>query len=120
VIQLPASYKELIDDRTRDDMARYVQSPGYPVEERVKLFKLAWDVVGSEFAGRHHQYEMFYAGAPFVAKGYAYRNYGYEDAARAVDVFLGSYNLASATGEAPAQALTGASWPDSGHRDDHL
>jgi hypothetical protein len=63
---------------------------------------------------------MFYAGAPFVAKGYAYRNYGYEDAARAVDMFLDSYNLASATGEAPAQALTGASWPDSGHRDDHL
>jgi 4-hydroxyphenylacetate 3-monooxygenase len=114
VIQLPASYKELIDDRTRHDMARYVQSPGYPVEERVKLFKLAWDVVGSEFAGRHHQYEMFYAGAPFVAKGYAYRNYGYEDAARAVDMFLDSYNLATATGEAPAQALTSASWPDSG------
>jgi 4-hydroxyphenylacetate 3-monooxygenase len=96
VIQLPASYKELIDDRTRHDMARYVQSPGYPVEQRVKLFKLAWDVVGSEFAGRHHQYEMFYAGAPFVAKGYAYRNYGYQDAAQAVDDFLDSYGLATA------------------------
>ncbi len=97
VIQLPASYKELIGERTREDMARYVQSPGYPVEERVKLFKLAWDVVGSEFAGRHHQYEMFYAGAPFVAKGYAYRNYGYEQATQAVDEFLASYSLAAAT-----------------------
>lgn len=74
-------------------------SPGYPAEERVKLFKLAWDVVGSEFAGHHHQYEMFYAGAPFVAKGYAYRNYGYDDAVRRVDEFLASYDLESAANE---------------------
>jgi 4-hydroxyphenylacetate 3-monooxygenase len=79
-------------------MARYVQSPGFPVEERVKLFKLAWDVVGSEFAGRHHQYEMFYAGAPFVAKGYAYRNYGYDRATSAVEQFLAGYDLAAAAG----------------------
>jgi len=43
---------------------------------------------------------MFYAGAPFVAKGYAYRNYGYDNAARAVEDFLDSYDLASATGGA--------------------
>jgi iron(III) transport system ATP-binding protein len=53
-------------------------------------------LLSSEFGGRHNQYEMFYAGAPFVAKGYAYRNYGYQDAARAVDDFLDSYGLATA------------------------
>jgi 4-hydroxyphenylacetate 3-monooxygenase len=36
---------------------------------------------------------MFYAGAPFVAKGYAFRNYGYDDALRSVDSFLGSYGM---------------------------
>lgn len=95
VIQLPSSFRELTNDATRPDMERYVQSPGYSTEERVKLFKLAWDVIGSEFAGRHHQYEMFYAGAPFVAKGYAYRNYGYEDVVRRVDEFLATYSLDS-------------------------
>lgn len=99
VIQLPSSFRDLVQDNTRADMERYVQSPGYPAEERVKLFKLAWDVIGSEFAGRHHQYEMFYAGAPFVAKGYAYRNYGYDDAVRRVDDFLASYDLGSAANE---------------------
>ncbi len=96
VLQLPASVRDLTSELTSPDVQRYIQSPGVGSVERVKLFKLAWDVVGSEFAGRHHQYEMFYAGAPFVAKGYAYRNYGYEDAARVVDDFLDSYGLAAA------------------------
>jgi len=93
VIQLPSSCRELLNPETRADMDRYVQSPGVPSVERIKLFKLAWDVVGSEFAGRHHQYEMFYAGAPFVAKGYAFRNYGFEEALDAVARFLDSYSL---------------------------
>jgi 4-hydroxyphenylacetate 3-monooxygenase len=35
---------------------------------RYKLMKLAWDLVGSEFASRHLQYEMFYAGARHVTR----------------------------------------------------
>jgi len=97
VLQVPSSYKELTDPATRADMERYVQSPGTPTEERVKLFKLAWDIVGSEFAGRHHQYEMFYAGAPFVTKGYAYRGYDYSEPLQIVDSFLSSYSLESSS-----------------------
>jgi 4-hydroxyphenylacetate 3-monooxygenase len=93
VMQLPSSYKELLGDATRGDIERYVFSPGVPAVERVKLFKLVWDLVGSEFAGRHQQYEMFYAGAPFVAKGYAYRNYGYDALLQEVDAFLSGYDL---------------------------
>ncbi|WP_433346695.1 4-hydroxyphenylacetate 3-hydroxylase family protein [Microtetraspora malaysiensis] len=93
VLQVPSSVAELRNPATRPDMDRYVQSPGVPAEERVKLFKLAWDAIGSEFGGRHHQYEMFYAGAPHVAKGYAYRNFGYEETLAEVDAFLASYGL---------------------------
>jgi 4-hydroxyphenylacetate 3-monooxygenase len=70
-----------------------------PSEERVKLFKLAWDLVGSEFAGRHHQYELFYAGAPYVAKGYSYRYYGYEEPVELVESFLKTYSLAEMAAE---------------------
>lgn len=93
VLQLPASVKDMLNPATRRDVDRYIQSPGVSAEERVKLFKLVWDAVGSEFAGRHHQYEMFYAGAPFVAKGYAYRNYGYEGPVADVEEFLASYSV---------------------------
>ena len=92
-IQLPSSWRELVAPESRDHMARYLRSGDVPAEERVKLFKLLWDAIGSEFAGRHHQYEMFYAGAPFVARGYALRNYGYDEALASADEFLASYGL---------------------------
>jgi len=93
VIQLPSSYRDLTNAESRADLERYMKSPNISTEERVKLFKLAWDIVGSEFGGRHLQYEMFYAGAPFIAKGYAFRNYGYEEALRSAESFLASYGL---------------------------
>lgn len=93
VLQVPSSVADLTSPRTRADIDRYVHSPGVPAEERVKLFKLAWDAVGSEFGGRHHQYEMFYAGAPFVVKGYAFRNYGFDESVGEVEEFLASYGV---------------------------
>ncbi|NKX55740.1 4-hydroxyphenylacetate 3-hydroxylase family protein [Arthrobacter mobilis] len=95
VLQLPSSVADMRSEVTRPDMERYVQSPGVPSEERVKLFKLAWDIVGSEFAGRHQQYEMFYAGAPFIVKGaYTYRNFGYDALVAELDQYLAAYGIA--------------------------
>jgi 4-hydroxyphenylacetate 3-monooxygenase len=93
VLQMPSSVAELNNPLTRPDIQRYVRSTGVSSEERIKLFRLAWDLVGSEFGGRHHQYEMFYAGAPYVAKGYAFRNYGYDEALTLVDAFLDGYGV---------------------------
>jgi 4-hydroxyphenylacetate 3-monooxygenase len=95
VIQLPSSYRDFVSEITKADVECYQQSPHGSPEERVKLFKLAWDIVGSEFAGRHLQYEMFYAGAPFVARNYAFRNYGYDEAVQSAESFLSSYGLES-------------------------
>jgi 4-hydroxyphenylacetate 3-monooxygenase len=38
-------------------------SNGYKAEERVKLLKLLWDCIGSEFGGRHELYEINYGGS---------------------------------------------------------
>lgn len=65
VLQVPSSVYEFENPDTAADIERYVQSAGLKALDRVKLFKLVWDFIGSEFAGRHQQYEMFYAGAPF-------------------------------------------------------
>ena len=56
--------------------------------ERMKFLKLAWDAVGSEFASRHVQYEMFYAGAEYVAHGHSYRTYDWERAQALVDQMI--------------------------------
>lgn len=103
LIQVPSTYKELVNPETSPDIKRYIKSTGVPSEERIKLFKLAWDLIGSEFAGRHHQYEMFYAGAPYVSKGYSYRNYRYEEAVELVETFLQSYTLDQSSLETPRE-----------------
>jgi len=59
----------------------------------VKFFKLAWDAVGSEFASRHTQYEMFYAGAGFVTKGHSFRTYDWGSATGLVEKLLATYDL---------------------------
>ena len=62
---------------TAADLERYVASPGYPSRRRVALLKLAWDLIGSEFGGRHQQYEKFYGGPPIANKLHVYRNYDF-------------------------------------------
>ena len=78
MIQLPSNVADFETPEAGDDIRRYVQSPDFPAEERVKLLKLAWDAIGSEFAGRHAQYEKFYAGAPFIVKTRFLWNYDFE------------------------------------------
>jgi aromatic ring hydroxylase len=36
---------------------------GVPAVERVKLMKLLWDAIGTEFGGRHELYEINYSGS---------------------------------------------------------
>ncbi|GAA2234957.1 4-hydroxyphenylacetate 3-hydroxylase [Herbiconiux moechotypicola] len=102
VIQLPASEADLADPEERASMALLMGSELVTLDERVKLFKLVWDVVGSEYAGRHVQYERFYSGAQHVVKGYAHRNYPFARADRLVDEFLSGYDRGSMTGAAAA------------------
>jgi 4-hydroxyphenylacetate 3-monooxygenase len=49
----------------RPYLDRYLRgSNGASAVERIKLLKLLWDAVGTEFGGRHELYERNYAGAP--------------------------------------------------------
>ncbi len=93
VIQLPSSARDFENPEIRADIDRYTHSPGYSGEERVKLMKLAWDLIGSEFAGRHDQYEKFYAGAPFVVKSRMYQAYNFDKSRDLVDAALAGYDL---------------------------
>ena len=99
MIMLPSS----VEDFANPELAEYIQrtqgSPLLSPTDRVKFFKLAWDAVGSEFASRHVQYEMFYAGAGFVTKGNSYRTYDWQGATELVDRVMDSYSLADTLAE---------------------
>jgi 4-hydroxyphenylacetate 3-monooxygenase len=48
----------------RPDVDKYYQSKLADADERIRLFKLAWDIVGSSFGGRQELYERFFFGDP--------------------------------------------------------
>ena len=73
VFQMPASVSIMHDEALRKEFEQYFQTPQLDALERMKLFRLAWDVVGSEFAGRQQSYEKFYAGASFVVRSHSLR-----------------------------------------------
>ena len=93
VIMLPSSVADFANPEIAPYIEKTQKSPVLAPKERVKLFKLAWDAVGSEFASRHTQYEMFYGGSSLVTRGNAYRTYDWDRATGMVDGFLSSYDL---------------------------
>jgi len=93
LIMLPSSQADFADPAIASLIDKTQRSACAASRERVKLFKLAWDAVGSEFGSRHHQYEMFYAGATFVTKGHSFRTYDWSEADRLVEGMLASYQL---------------------------
>ena len=95
LIQLPATVDELRAPGSAADMERYVRWPHADAGTRVKLLKLLWDAVGSEFASRHLQYEMFYAGEPPAIQLREFRNFDWAAAEQLVDQCLASYDMDS-------------------------
>jgi 4-hydroxyphenylacetate 3-monooxygenase len=95
MIMLPSSAADFADPGLSSLIGKTQQSPVSTSENRVKFFKLAWDAVGSEFASRHTQYEMFYAGASFVTKAHSFRTFDWDRCTRLVDEMLDSYSLES-------------------------
>jgi 4-hydroxyphenylacetate 3-monooxygenase len=65
---MPASIDVLKDPELAQRFDRWWGTAGMDALPRMKLYKLAWDLVGSEFAGRHQLYEKFYAGNSIVVR----------------------------------------------------
>ena len=89
--QLPSSEAGFTSPETRADFERYFRGATASARERVKVLKLVWDFVGSEFAGRQLQYEMFYSAAQPVVNRRMYRAYDWRAATALVDRLLGEY-----------------------------
>jgi 4-hydroxyphenylacetate 3-monooxygenase len=96
LIMLPASHADFEDPETNAIIQKTQRSPVASPLERVKLMKLAWDAVGSEFGSRHLQYEMFYSGASFVTRGNAFRFFDWPAVKGFVEEFMQTYDLPAA------------------------
>ena len=92
VFQMPADASVFDSPAMHETFETYWSVPGQSAKERMKLTKLAWDLLGSDFAGRHMQYEKFYAGPPFVMNSYSYLTGPWKDWTERVNQLMASYD----------------------------
>ena len=102
LIMLPSSVADFTNAELAPIIRKTQISPVMSPDDRVKFLKLAWDAVGSEFASRHVQYEMFYAGAQFVTNGHSFRTYDWGNATGMADRLLATYGAESTLPEQKA------------------
>jgi 4-hydroxyphenylacetate 3-monooxygenase len=88
---LPSSEASFLGAETRDATERYYQSAAAGARARVKLLRLIWDFIGTEYGGRQLQYEMFYSAAQPVVNRRMFRAYDWAAAKAMVDRLLAEY-----------------------------
>ena len=84
-LQMPADASLLADPELRQRFESRFGTPFIEPVERWKLLKLAWDLIGSEFAGRHILYEKFYAGHSVIVRNQSFREAPWDDFHAIVD-----------------------------------
>jgi 4-hydroxyphenylacetate 3-monooxygenase len=57
------------------DIRRYYQAANAGAEDRIRLFRLAWDIVGSTWGSRQELYERFFSGDPVRLMSARYQRY---------------------------------------------
>ncbi|MFC4304994.1 4-hydroxyphenylacetate 3-hydroxylase family protein [Cohnella boryungensis] len=62
-VQTPARMSQF-EGPLNELLNRYFDGVSLGAEQKVRLFKLAWDLIGSPLGSRHELYERFYAGDP--------------------------------------------------------
>lgn len=102
LIMVPSSYEDFENPVTAGIIGKTQRSAVCDSEERVKLMKLTWDAIGSEFGSRHLQYEMFYSGPSFVTRGNSFRFYDWDNVKGFVEGFMDTYDLPKAAAVRPA------------------
>jgi aromatic ring hydroxylase len=81
---------DLANPEIRAHIDRYVRGrAGISAEERIALFKLAWDVTGDSFGQRMAQYVRYYSGDPIRLTAGFYAQYAKEELLEIVERALG-------------------------------
>ena len=83
--QMPADVSVIKNPELREKFETYWSVPGQSAIERMKFLKMGWDLLGSDFAGRHQQYERFYAGPAFINTLYSFIECPWDEMTGTVD-----------------------------------
>jgi 4-hydroxyphenylacetate 3-monooxygenase len=89
--QMPASVSVLNDATLRPLFEEYWSTPREAALDRMKLFKLAWDLIGSEWASRAASYEKFFIGPAFSVRNYNFVHCPWDHYQEGVREFMEDY-----------------------------
>src|SRR6202051_4464863 len=87
-LQMPASIDLFADPQLKDRFERWGGPASMEGGARYRLYKLVWDLIGSESAGRHMLYEKFYAGNSIIVRNHSDREAPWEKFHGIVDGLL--------------------------------
>ena len=80
--------EDIMGSAARPDVDKYYQARSADADERIRLFKLAWDMAGTSFGGRQDLYERFFFGDPVRMASAYYAWYNKEPYKNRVKEFL--------------------------------
>ncbi|MGN6359435.1 MAG: 4-hydroxyphenylacetate 3-hydroxylase C-terminal domain-containing protein, partial [Thermomicrobiales bacterium] len=84
------------------DVRKYLQAAQGDAEERVKIFRLGWEIACSSFGGRQELYERFFFGDPVRMAGALYTLYDKEPYIARIRDFLNRDDTAEEAAARPA------------------
>jgi len=93
VFQFPASITVMRDPALREMFETYWSTSEGGAVERMKLFKLAWDLIGSEHASRATSYEKFFVGPAFSVRNYNFINAPWDELEGIAKGLMDSYDV---------------------------
>lgn len=71
-----------------DAIDKFLQARNVDADERIRLFRLAWDMTISGFGGRQNLYEKYFFGDPVRTQGSFYQSYELDPLVQRVSDFL--------------------------------
>lgn len=86
MVNLPT--EKAINSSIGSDIHQYLQGSNKTAEERLKIFRLAWDLTMSSFGTRQIQYERYFFGDPIRLSSTLYKTYPKEQYVKIVSEFL--------------------------------
>lgn len=86
MITLPT--EQAFQSHIRKDLDQYLQAATKPAFDRVKIFRLAWDLTMSAFGTRQTQYERYFFGDPIRLSSDLYNSYPMNEHVSKVNHFL--------------------------------
>ena len=80
------------------DIAKYYQGTNMAAPERVRLFRLAWDLIGTQFGSRQTLYERYFNGDVVQLRQRRYASYDFSRAEESVRTFMAKVSGETAGG----------------------